>query len=309
MVKSHKPAPSLRRILLPVVLAVCVPAAAQQPDKQVAKKDDRKAAPESRFLRILRDEKKQPLSLQVSIVRCEPSDSSRAGPVVDLVSAVHVADKSYYEELNRRFKQYDAVMYELVAPEGTKVPKGGGRSTNPVSLLQQSLTSVLELEFQLKGIDYTAENLVHADMSPEQFSRTMKERGESVLGMLMRMFGYAVAKQQGSGQVSDTQLLMALFDKNRSLALKRLMAEQFRDMEGSLLAINGPKGSTIITERNKVALEVLRKQIEAGGRKFAIFYGAGHMPDFLERLQSEFHLTPTTTTWLDAWHLADPKPE
>ena len=120
---------------------------------------------------------------------------------------------------------------------------------------------------------------MHADMSPEQFAESMQQRGESMLGMFLRMMGYAMARQNAAGQTSDAQLLMALLDKNRAMALKRILAEQFQEMEGTLSAIEGPKGSTIITERNKVALAVLREQIDAGKRKIAIFYGAGHMPN------------------------------
>ena len=37
-------------------------------------------------------------------------------PTVDLVAAVHIAEKSYYEQLNREFEGYDAVLYELGGP-------------------------------------------------------------------------------------------------------------------------------------------------------------------------------------------------
>jgi hypothetical protein len=85
--------------------------------------------------------------------------------------------------------------------------------------------------------------------------------------------------------------------------MKRVLAEQFEDLEGSLTAISGPEGSTLISERNKVALAVLRKQIGAGKRKLAIFYGAGHMFDFEERLHDDFGLAPVSTRWLTAWDL------
>ena len=52
--------------------------------------------------------------------------------------------------------------------------------------------------------------------------------------------------------------------------------------------MEGPKGSTLISGRNKVALDVLRKEIAAGKKKIAIFYGAGHMPDFQKRLRDDF---------------------
>ena len=104
----------------------------------------------------------------------------------------------------------------------------------------------------------------------------------------------------GSG---DMRLLFALFDKNRALAMKRVMAEQFEELEGSLSAINGPEGSTLITERNKVALDVLRKEIAAGKQKLAIFYGAGHMSDFEQRLRDDFGLTRVSARWFVAWNL------
>jgi len=160
------------------------------------------------------------------------------------------------------------------------------------------------LQFQLEGIDYTRPNLVHADMSPEQFARSMRQRNESMFQVFLRMMGYALSRQgEGASGPSDAQLLMALFSKDRALAMKQVLAEQFSEMEGSLLAINGPDGSTLITERNKVAIAVLRREIAAGKQKLAIFYGAGHMPDFQERLEEEFGLAPIQSEWLPAWNL------
>ncbi len=290
--KFRKTIPSTWVMLL---LAGCVVALAEQPATE---------KPQGSFIRLLRDADENPIALQVAIVRCASTDRTRRRLTVDLVAAVHVAEKSYFEQLNRAFATYDAVLYELVAPAGTRVPTGGRKSDSPVSALQNGMKHMLELEFQLDVIDYSPNNLVHADMSPKQFADLMQQRGESTFGMFLRMMGYAMARQHASEKgLNNAQLLMALFDKNRALALKRIMAEQFEDMEGALLAVEGPKGSTMISERNKVALKVLGKQIAAGKRKIAIFYGAGHMPDMLKRLRDDFRLKPVETRWLDAWHL------
>ena len=48
---------------------------------------------------------------------------------------------------------------------------------------------------------------------------------------------------------------------------------------------------------------MLRKQIAAGKKKIAIFYGAGHMADFQKRLGEDFDLTPKSTRWLTAWDM------
>ena len=267
-----------------------------------------KSGPANGFLRLTREKTGVPVALCTSIVRFVPQDCGKSGPTVDLIAAVHVADKACYVELNRQFQKYDAVLYELVAPTGTRIPKGGGKpGAHPVSMIQKLMSDVLKLQFQLEGVDYTAQNLVHADMSPEQFTKSMESRGESVWGTMLRMMGYAMARPGGerSGS-SDARLLMALFDKNQALALKRVMAEQFDDLQGSLNVLEGPKGSTLIAERNRVALGVLREQIRAGKQKLAIFYGGAHMPDFERRLRDDLGLVRLSARWLTAWDLKEP---
>ena len=78
---------------------------------------------------------------------------------VDLIGAVHIGEKEYFENLNQRFEQYESLLYELVAPEGTVIPKGGGRDegipTNPIAAMQVGMKTALGLEFQLEHIDYT----------------------------------------------------------------------------------------------------------------------------------------------------------
>jgi len=259
---------------------------------------------EQQFMRLARDAGGRPLALESAVVTFVPEDSSRTSPTVDLVAAIHIAENGYYDELNKLFSKYDVVLYELVAPEGTRIPKGGRpNSKHPITLVQTMMTKVLNLRFQLECIDYTKQNLVHADMSPQQLAEAMQKRGESVWTIFMRMMGYALARQGYSDEIDTARLLAALFDKNRSLEVKRLMAEQFQDMEGSVMAIEGPKGSALISDRNKAALEVMRKQIAAGKKKIAIFYGAAHMPNFQRQLHDKFGLVPTSTRWLVAWDL------
>ncbi len=290
--------PLCKSWLLLTAFSLAAIASPVRADEVAAEKDARQ------FTRLSRSDDGVPIALEAAIVRFAPVDCGKDGPTVDLVSALHVAERAYFEELNRRFEEYDIVLYELVAPEGTVVPKGGvPRGSSPVSMLQTTMTDVLELEFQLNGIDYTVDNFVHADMTPERFAESMRQRGESVFKTFFRMLGHAMSKQESAGAGSDLRLFLALFQKDRAMALKRVLAEEFQNMDGTLTAINGPDGSTLITERNKVALEVLRKQIDAGHKKLAIFYGAGHMPDFVERLRQDFALAPLETTWITAWDL------
>ncbi len=264
-----------------------------------------RAQAQQQFLRVYRDADGTVIAMQAAVVRFVPEDRRQQTPVVDLVAAVHVADKAYYEELNRRFARYDAVLYELVAAKGTRVPKGGVRNSGSlVTAVQRSITDLLELTFQLDAVDYTRPNFVHADMTPEQFAQSMRRRGESFVQIFFRLLAHGAAQAAKQGQAtSDLELLLALFDRDRALKLKRIVAQQMADLEETAAVIDGPNGSTLVSERNKVVLQVLRQQLAGGKQKLAIFYGAGHMPDLAERLRKEFHLKPAGTQWLDAWDL------
>jgi hypothetical protein len=264
-----------------------------------------RAADPDQCIRVKYDQQNQPLALETAVLSFVPSTSTDdRGLQVDLVGAVHIADKGYYDDLNRRFEGYDAVLYEMVADDNVKIPKNAGEESHSLlSTLQIALKNLLDLEFQLSGIDYTKTNLVHADFTPEQFSRSMAARGENVWSMIMQMLRAAASQEGGFGKSSDADLIMALFDRHRALKLKRIFAEQFAALDGFSAAFSGPEGSTLVTERNKAALEVLKMEIAAGHKRIAIFYGAAHMPDMSQRLVADFHLKLASITWLEAWNL------
>lgn len=256
------------------------------------------------FVRLRTGENKAPLALETAIVSFAATGSQNRGVQVDLVGAIHIADKAYYEELNRRFRSYDAVLYELVAREDANVPQAGQSPGSFVGGMQVGMKSLLNLEYQLDCIAYGQKNMVHADMSPEEFAATMKRRNESFAGMFFRLLGRSMAEQAddplGS---SDLQILAAMFAPDRARRLKLLMAKEFANLEGEIGIFDGPEGSAIITERNKKALDVLTREIAKGRKKLAIFYGAGHLPDMQRRLEDQFAMQRTGTEWISAWSL------
>lgn len=261
------------------------------------------------WVRVKKDERGRPLAMQVAIVRYRSTPAEGESPVeVDLVGAVHVGDQAYYDDLNKRFERYDALLYELVAPEGTRIEPGTKASNrHALGAMQNGMKDMLALEHQLEKVDYTKENFVHADMSPDEFFESMESRDESFLKMYFRMMGQSLAHQSAitaEGATPDIDLMKAMFAKDRPRQLKIAMAGQLAEMESLLTAFGGEEGSTLITERNKAALKVLRQQIDAGKKSLGVFYGAGHLADMDQRLQKEFGLEPVEITWLDAWDLA-----
>jgi len=281
----------------------------------MAERDDPRADAVE-FLRLSRDAKGRPVSLDTSIVHYRETEVSaraagRRTPVeVDLVGAVHLGGKGYYDTLDRLFEDYDAVLYELVAPDHARVPQPGRKPSGAIGNAQQGLTKMLGLAFQLDEIDYSAANFIHADMSPKEFDAAMQRRGESWWTMftrLMREGAERAERGKSTGpEVGIGDLWGMFFGKDREVRLRRIMAEQFTDMEVLTAAFGGEEGSTLITDRNGAALEVLSEQIAAGKERIAIFYGAAHMEDFDRRLREELSMEPGEVEWVEAWDLRMP---
>ena len=98
----------------------------------------------SKFIRLTKDERGNPESLQTSITRYQSEDRRL---LIDLIGVVHIGEERYYRRLNRQFEQYDSLLYELVAPPESRVPtKNQSRSNNPISWLQGSMQNMLGLE-------------------------------------------------------------------------------------------------------------------------------------------------------------------
>lgn len=253
------------------------------------------------FVRVLKQDNK-PQALQTAAVTYrKPGDESEVA--VTLIGAVHIGEPEYYSELNQLFHSFDALLYELVADPAMGIPDPEERGVSPISTIQVGLKDTLELSFQLDQIDYKAKNFVHADMNPEEFFQTMEARKEGLLQMLFRSMGSGLA-MQSSGKSSDLEVLAALVSTDRARGLRRAFAEQMEMMEGQMAALTGEDGkSTLITERNAKAFEVLDREIKAGKKKLGIFYGAGHLKDMHERLVNDYGMEIVETKWLDAWDL------
>lgn len=279
--------------------------AAQQPH-QPAEPSAKK--PEATYLRFI-DLGDYRGRLEVAIVRYV--DKAR-DVRVDLVGAVHIGEADYYAELSKRFVGYDAVLYELVAPEGTRPGDIREDGPNPVSAIQRGMQRMLGMEFQLDGIDYKQRNFVHADLSPDEMLKLWRERGESMLSSLMKMMTKAAQVQRErddeAAEATTDGEPTAAPSKPRGREGKRRMfkwelAKQIGPME-SMLAMFGDddkgSGSVLVGERNKRAIEVLQRRIKRGDKQLAIFYGAAHMPDMAERLE-KLGFTRERDEWLVAW--------
>lgn len=266
----------------------------------------------SRFLRVVRDADGDPVSLETATIRyvrsVPESPDAPAGLAVDLVAVTHVGEADYFAGLDSQLADYDAVLYELVAPEGAVPAKGAD-----AGMIASGLKGMLELEYQTERIDYTRDNFVHADLTPGQIAEKMRERGQTGLSVAMDAVGSmfadasrraAQAEAEGGDGLAGFGLATLLLDPNGKAKLKRAFALELAraDMDA---ALGETVGRMLVSDRNEAAADVLREQIAAGRRRIAIFYGAGHMPDLERRLAEDFGLKRQGVMWRQAWDLTD----
>ncbi|MFN4242420.1 MAG: hypothetical protein ACK4PI_04195 [Tepidisphaerales bacterium] len=285
-----------------------------RPAVTAAEPAERPAFAQRDFLRFVDDDVKPRLEVSVMTFRGED------GFEVDLVSAVHIADAAYFQELNRRFDGYDAVLYELVKQRGMELPAPGERQGGGgvVGGLQRGMKAMLGLSYQLDEIDYRRANFIHADMDVHEFYEAQKARGESLWTLVMNAYRQSLTAPRtrpadGEGRDGEARpvrmrpLNFAGSPAERQHAFKMLMAGMFDQLERQSLGLDGPEGSAILTDRNDAALKVLREVRAAGQhRRVALFYGAAHMPDLARKLVDIDGLKPVGTEWLTAWDLTPP---
>ena len=255
------------------------------------------------FVRVAEDDQDQPLALQVAIASYVPR-SGATGTRVDLVSAIHIGDSGYYEELNDRFRSYDALLYELIAPKDVVISRQDSERSGVISNTQIMMKNMLELSFQLDEIDYGASNFVHADLTPTELLKSMDERGESLYVYFWRLF-YASIDQYAKDPLGlkDMRMLSAMLSADSDNAFKIMLAYEMTDMDTLREILGEDADSAVIGARNQRAIDVLKNQLDEGAKRVAVFYGIAHMPDMEQRLVNQLDLVYLDTTWIDAWRL------
>jgi hypothetical protein len=279
------------------------------------------------FIRV--EETETATHLQTAVVRFTKGEAS-----VELIGAVHIADKNYYEALNQRFEGYEALLFEGIggdkpaaAPEeapaeaeeapaeepaepevaevevpaeeipAPKKPAKKKEKLDGLHTAYESGAKWLGLAYQMKVIDYRKANFVHADLSMAEFTALQKERGESLIGFVMKTGLKKTDKPVK--EPSSLKLLVSLVRGDKD-GLKRELVHTLGAGDDQVAALAGD--NVIIGDRNAKCLEVLDREVLAGKKKLGIFYGAAHFPDMEKRLV-EGGWTKTGEEWMTAWEI------
>lgn len=281
-------------------------------------------------IRLTKRDDGLPTSLDTSVVRYSGryrgEDGETRDVYVDLVGAVHIAEKSYYDAINESFKDYETVVFELVtdsddvaamieeAKEKKKEKRNYFNPLNYISYFQEDSAKFLRLAYQMDGIDYAAENLRRGDCGGLEFILMTIKNGD-VVDFFVEIFAQSLlSSTPGSTEGGMIALLCA---KDRRLVARRLFAVElaessFADFdkerraldEGNAEGENKPRESAIIHLRNKKALAVVRDELDKGRERVALFFGAAHLPDLGKHLEEDFGLNrQPEVRWFKAWNL------
>lgn len=239
-------------------------------------------------------------AFETSVAQYLSKDGSLA---IDVVSAVHIAERSYYEALNERFKRYDRVLYEWVAGVNRRTATAE-ESPDGTPLFHDALRDITGLELQLDVVDYRAKNFRHADMTHEELDQALTDKGLRFTSMMSQ------------GLMSYTALIDQLREfgrENGSSWLKTLIAQFFMTVPKAT-GLAQQLDEVIVNRRNDAALRVLDGELSGllseSGRatqdnpiKVALFYGGVHGADFHLRLTRDYGLDYQGEEFVEAWDL------
>lgn len=283
--------PIMHKSLLTLIISIVLPAIALA-EKQLA--------PATKFIRVDRSE--QQVKLQTAVTRYSKGDTH-----INLIGAVHIADKTYYQQLNKSFASYPVLLFEMIGGEalgqGRPLAEKGENQPTALAFLNtmfDTMQSLLALSSQKEHIDYSAKNFLHADLTIKEFTQLQEQRKESLLSFAIKQS----LQEDPANQPSSLKLIFALLSRNPD-KLKLQLVDTLGKGDNQMAAMAGD--NVIINDRNEKCLAVMQSQIDLGIKTIGIFYGAAHYPDMEKRLLKQGY-TKTQQSWLDAWVIPAQKP-
>ncbi|MGA0059322.1 MAG: hypothetical protein ACO3RU_07015 [Planctomycetota bacterium] len=216
---------------------------------------------------------------------------------VFLVGVVHIADRTYFGQLQRFLDSCDLVLFEGVG-RGAASEEDIAR-LGTMMQMQLSLRGALGLDFQKDCVDYDRPFWRNSDVPIDEVLAELQSRGAAlptdnplVAGLAKMVLGMAA-----SGGDRDPAYRESLKARVGPILAKA-------DEILSRPAMDGMRGA-ILEHRNAFVVEDLEREFAAGprGRRIAVFYGAGHLPDLDDRL-AQLGLRFEGAAWHRAWDVA-----
>lgn len=166
--------------------------------------------------------------------------------------------------------------------------------------IQVQLASALGLRFQLEEMSEDGMNWRNADMSTSQIEQRVAALGGDASALFDQLGGTGLPAQL----IGMVLRIVETFPGAQARA-KMMLMDMLAQSEILEIGMPGPDGQAlmqvIIDERNQVIvdrlLEALPEAAEKDWDTIGIIYGAGHMPDLLERLDDQVGYEVVSGDW------------
>ena len=169
--------------------------------------------------------------------------------------------------------------------------------------MQADMAEILGLEFQLEAISYDSPTWFCSDLTMGEVEAKLVERGADP-AILEAITGEAFTAKIASGMMKLLPMLDVLTGGGVRETARLLMIEilTMPNSEKMLEGIEPELANVIIVDRNTEVLSDLAATIELveNVSTIGVLYGAGHMSDLSERLNTLFGYVPTEDRWFSS---------
>ncbi len=173
--------------------------------------------------------------------------------------------------------------------------------------LQAELADTLGLAFQLTALSYAQPNFRASDMTLDQLARSMKAHELDIGDLEGALDATSIPAQLMKAllrfvKMADQMLGGGIADVCRLAIIEILGNEEIT--EQAMAQFGDGFGDVIVGERNQVVIDDLKAIVdnEHDVKSVAIYYGAAHMPDFVEKLHEQLGYEPSDAEakWFEA---------
>jgi len=166
--------------------------------------------------------------------------------------------------------------------------------------IQVQLASALGLTFQLEEMSEDGENWRNADMSTSEIERRVAALGGDASALFDQLGGTGLPSQL----LGMVLRVLEMFPAAQARA-KMMLMDMLAQSEILEIGMPGPDGQAlmqvIIDERNQVIIDRLAEALPEAAKNdwqtIGIIYGAGHMPDLLDRLEDQVGYEMVSGDW------------
>ncbi|MDO4410440.1 MAG: hypothetical protein Q4C05_04060 [Akkermansia sp.] len=258
------------------------------------------------------------------------SYEGKEGNVVELVGAVHVAEKEYYARLNKLFATYQLLFFEMVggeclqrvaylekkidrskplwgltleeAREWNQLQRMGEivKKQNEAGLIKyiggmyKKMAQALNIASQTEAVDYSPAHFVHADMSHSEFVEAQEQANETMSSIALNEM-WRNMKDPEAYKGNDMKLLSDFITGNMTGLKNELMKILASSSKNTM------ENTVILEGRNKKCFEIFDQVMsENNAPRVGIFYGAAHLPGMHKEMQKRGYRL-TQVRWEVAW--------